>query len=451
MGDRFTAVLRETWSTWSKRKGHEVPPWITNRRRRRIRASGVIGILAVSLLAGCSSTPPGQLAQAEVDNAKVTTLSMTSPTAYTPHAQNGGTDDYHCTLLDPRVKQNSFVVASQFFPGSGPSSIEVHHAILFLVPPDLVGAAKAANDEGKGWTCFGEPPVLGRGLGQFLSMPWLSAWAPGHGKDVLPLTTGTPLAKGSLVIMQVHYNLLVGDKPVKPSVQLDTVPASANLRPTTIQPIVAVPNVPCPAGVSGPLCDRTAEIGNLEQRFGIYMGIFDAGIEAICGENPTDPPEGDTTSCVWHIGQAGYIIRDAAHMHLIGRSMTITVNPGTSQQQTIMDVADYNFHYQRAYNLKKWVKVTAGESVQVSCSFDPVLDQELPALRKLPAHFVTWGDGSSDEMCLGLIWEVPLSPHVTVDWAHPTGGLNIRGGENGHHPGSPGMAPVGRPPAAVPN
>jgi hypothetical protein len=412
-------------------------------------ASAVAGIVAVCLLASCTSSPTGQSARVEVDSANVTALSMTSPTGYTPHAQSGGTDDYHCTLLDPHVQQNSFIVASQFFPGNGPSSVEVHHAILFLVPPGLVAAAKTANDGGKGWTCFGEPPVLGQGLGQFLSMPWLSAWAPGHGKDILPLTTGTPLAKGSLIIMQVHYNLLVGDRPVKPSVQLATVPASANLRPTTIQPIVAVPNIPCPAGVTGPLCDRSAEIGNLEQRFGVYMGIFDDGMEMMCGENPTDPPEGDTTSCIWHIGQAGYIVRDAAHMHLTGRSMTLSVNPGTPQQQTIMDVADYNFHYQRAYNLGTWVKVSAGESVQVSCTYDPTLDQQLPELRKLPPHFVTWGDGSSDEMCLGLIWEVPLDPHATVDWANPIGGLNIRGGANGRHPGSPGLPPGDASPPGV--
>jgi len=27
-----------------------------------------------------------------------------------------------------------------------------------------------------------------------------------------------------------------------------------------------------------------------------------------------------------------------------------------------------------------------------------------PILRKAPSHFVTWGDGSADEMCLGLSW-----------------------------------------------
>lgn len=402
-----------------------MPARVAKRRPWQIGASIAAGIAAVSLLASCSSSPVAPGASAEIDNANVTTLTMTSSLAYTPQAQNGGTDDYHCTLVNPHVEQNSFIVASQFFPGTGPASVEVHHAILFLVPPDLVGAAETANDGGKGWTCFGEPPVLGTGLKQFLEMPWLSAWAPGHGKDVLPLTTGTPLAKGSLVIMQVHYNLLQGDRPVQPSAQLETVPASTNLRPTSIQPIVAVPNIPCPTGVTGPLCDRQAEVVNLEQRFGVYMGLFDTGMETICGEDPSDPPVGDSTSCVWHIGQSGYIVRDMAHMHLTGVSETLTLNPGTTQAQTIMNVPEYNFHYQRAYNLKNWVKVTAGESVKVSCTYDPRIAQELPALRSLPPHFITWGDGSSDEMCLGLVWEVPLNPNTTVDWAHPTGGLNI--------------------------
>ncbi|HLX88003.1 MAG TPA: hypothetical protein VKR22_06065 [Acidimicrobiales bacterium] len=399
--------------------------WIAKAPRRQIGAWAIAGIAATSLLAGCGSSSGTNNTGAVIDGAKVTTLSMQSTSAYTPQAQSGGTDDYHCTLLNPHVQQNSFIVASQFFPGTGPATVEVHHAILFLVPPELVSAAETANNGGAGWTCFGEPPVLGRGLSQFLNMPWLSAWAPGHGRDVMPLTTGTPLAKGSLVIMQVHYNLLVGDLPVRPSAELQTVPASTKLRPSTIQPIVAVPNIPCPAGVTGPLCDRQAEVADLDQRFGVYMGLFDAGMESICGENSVNPPVGDSTSCVWHIGEAGYIVRDMAHMHLTGTSETLTLNPDTPQAQTIMDVPQYNFHYQRAYDLKNWVKVTAGESVKVSCTYDPKIAQELPSLRSLPPHFITWGDGSSDEMCLGLVWEVPMDPNTTVDWSHPAGGLHI--------------------------
>lgn len=387
-------------------------------------------------------------AATEIDHAPVTTLTTHAAAPYTPQAINGGTDDYHCTLIDPHVTKNSFIVSSQFFPGSGPSVKEVHHAILFLVPPALVAAARTDDAGGKGWTCFGEPPVIGAGLTQFLSMPWLSVWAPGHGKDVMPTGAGTPLPAHSLIIMQVHYNLLAGDLPVAPHAELQTVPASTDLRPTTIQPLVATPNIPCPSGVTGPLCNRQAELTDLAKRFGSYMTLFDAGMEAVCGENPADPPEGTTTSCTWHIGTAGYVVRVAPHMHLVGTAISITLNPGTAKQMRLMNVPKYDFNYQKAINLAKWVKVTPGETVKVTCSYDPRLAQELPALRKLPPHYITWGDGSSDEMCLGLMWEVPLNPHAKVNWAHPTGGLSLGFSHSGT--GAPAWENPTTPPTTTP-
>src|SRR5580698_2128883 len=103
-----------------------MPARIANGRQWRIGEIVLAGIAAASLLAACSSSPTTHSAQL-IDNSTVTTLSMTSPAPYTPHPQSGGTDDYHCTLLDPHVQQNSFIVASQFFPGKGPSTVEVHH------------------------------------------------------------------------------------------------------------------------------------------------------------------------------------------------------------------------------------------------------------------------------------------------------------------------------------
>ena len=50
------------------------------------------------------------------------------------------------------------------------------------------------------------------------------------------------------------------------------------------------------------------------------------------------------------------------------------------------------------------VSATAsGDKLQITCAYDPTLAQKLPILRKAPSHFVTWGDGSSDEMCLAIV------------------------------------------------
>jgi len=155
------------------------------------------------------------------------------------------------------------------------------------------------------------------------------------------------------------------------------------------------------------MCNRTASLADLGQRFGQSAVGFVNTIESVCGRNPADPPAGDTTSCTWPVMQAGTIVRTGAHMHLLGQSMQITLNPGTPTQKTILDVPDYNFHYQKAYDLQQPIAVKAGDKIQVSCTYDPTLRQELPTLRDLPPRFVTWGDGSSDEMCLGLVMTVP--------------------------------------------
>ena len=339
----------------------------------------------------------------------VSTIMLHQAKAYTPHAPPGATDDYHCTLMDPHVTTNSYIISSHFYPGSA----EDHHSILFLVPPNLAPAAEAANVGGNGWACFGETPIPNTGLGQISNTPWLSAWAPGHGADVLPKDTGIYLPAGSLVVMQVHYNLLVGDKPVKNSLALYTVPATTPLLPLRLDLMPAPPDIPCAPGVTGPLCNRAAELANLGQRFGQSAVGFVNAIESICGRNPADPPVGDTTSCNWPVGVNGYIVRVGAHMHLLGVSFKMILNPGTPGAKTILNVPDYNFHYQKAYNLATPVPVTPGDTVQVQCTYNPALAQEQPLLRKVAPHFVTWGDGSADEMCLGLMWTSASLPNPT--------------------------------------
>ena len=407
----------------------------------RRRPGAVIGtlVLATGLLVTVFGVAAPSSGAATADGARVTTLTMSSPKAYTPHAPNGGTDDYHCTLVNPHVNQNSFIVSSQFSPGTGAAAKEVHHEITFLVPPSAVSQVKALDKSNKGWSCFGESPFPTLSLASLTETPWLSAWAPGHGKDILPVSTGTPLPAHSLVIMQVHYNLLVGDKPVKVGVKLNTVPASTHLRPLTLTPYPAPINMPCPADEANnptayPLCSRAASLDYLSKRFGASAVVFQNVLELLCGESISNPPEGDSVTCTQQIRTPGYIVRTTAHMHLLGRSMTMVVNPGTPKATSILDVQNYDFNYQRSYDLKKWVKVVPGDTVQFTCTYDPTLAQELPALRKAPPHFVTWGDGSSDEMCLGLMQTVPLNAHASVDWAaigssHPFGG-------RGFHPGS---------------
>ncbi len=127
-------------------------------------ATGLAAVALITSTAAGASSPP------------VTTITLQAKQSYTPKAPPGATDDYHCTLVNPHVTSNSFIVASHFYP----NSIEVHHAILFLVPPDLAAAAEAADQGGKGWTCFGESALPNTvASAQISNTPWLTRLGAG--------------------------------------------------------------------------------------------------------------------------------------------------------------------------------------------------------------------------------------------------------------------------------
>ncbi len=341
-------------------------------------------------------------AQASAPTVNKIVLQAAKP--YKPRAPAGGTDDYHCILLNPHLEKNAFITSVDFQANSP----EVHHEITYEVPPNLAAEAQSQNNGGKGWTCFGESGLSGKGAESLNGgTPWLTAWGPGHNVSNEPTGTGAPMPKGSLVIVQEHYNLLVGDKPVRSKLTISTVPATTPLRPLRLQLAAAPPDVPCPPAASSPMCNRSAELASVGQRFGSdQVGLVDA-LETFCGHNPAAPPAGDATSCTWPIFGKGNIVELAAHMHLLGVSMKFVLDPNTPKQRTLLDVSNYDFHYQRGYVLSKPVPVGPGDSLGITCTYDPTREQELPILRKVPPHFVTWGDGSTDEMCLGLMFMTP--------------------------------------------
>ena len=130
----------------------------------------MVGAPAVAL------TTAGPTGASPSSQTPITTISMATP-RYTPKAPVGGTDDYHCTLVNPHITRNSYVISSQFTPGSR----EVHHAVFSLVPPSMNAQAMAANaaTDGKGWTCFGPPALPGGSLAAFSASPpgRVGAWA----------------------------------------------------------------------------------------------------------------------------------------------------------------------------------------------------------------------------------------------------------------------------------
>ena len=326
------------------------------------------------------------------------------PNSYTPKGLNGGFDDYRCFLIDPKVKQDSILTSIRFIPQNAKV---VHHAILFRLPSSQVSDAKTLDENGKGWSCFGGSGV-GTMFQSFVTTPWLSAWVPGRTTDNAPKGYGYPFKKGDQIVLQVHYNLLAADagKVVSDQSQVifSATPANGSKVKTLGYELFPAPvELACPSGINGALCDRKASLMDLAARTSPQSALEVTGISVLCNQSPFNPVASVTSTCDRKVDRSQYVVAAAPHMHLLGRALKITLNPDGPNSQVLLDNTNYNFDDQSAKVLAKPVKINAGDTVRVQCTFDPTLRQKIPVLKKLPAKYITWGEGSGDEMCLGVL------------------------------------------------
>jgi len=320
------------------------------------------------------------------------------PHAYTPSASNGGTDEYRCLLVDPGLTSLTYLTGSQFLPQN---SDIVHHAIFYRLNPSDVAAANKldADSPGDGWTCFS-----GTGIGDGGLKDWVAGWAPGADETLLAPNLGAPMPPGSQLVMQLHYNLLATNgKPGgsdQSSIRLRL--SNKNLSPLVTTLLAAPVELPCAPGESGPLCTRDAAIADVIGRFGTEVGTTSAVLDKFCNANGAPSP-GSTQHCDIPFPVAGTIYAGAGHMHLLGRSIKVELNPGTNRAKTLLDIPNYNFDDQGLRPLAAPVAIAPGDTLRVTCTHDVTLRKQLPQLKNLPARYVVWGDGTADEMCLGMV------------------------------------------------
>jgi hypothetical protein len=342
------------------------------------------------------------------------TIELAPPKAYTPHAPAGGIDDYHCFVLDPKLKQDAFVTGALIKPQR--TGI-VHHVILYEAAGAQATAAVQMNRArgGTGWTCFGGPglPIdvsSADSLSRLGQPPWIAAWVPGHTTNALPRGTGVLLHKGAKIVMQVHYNLIDASGPDRSQAWLRVRPATTKLTALATQLIAAPVELPCPDGVTGAQCSRDQALRDEVRKYGAENAFIPQALLRICGKTLADYPQevGDgtsiVTSCDRAVAQRETIYGVAGHMHLRGHDVSIVLDPGTAKQQTLLHIPAWDFHWQDVYYLQHPLAVAPGDTIRVRCSFDnSKADQPVVGAAQLTPRYVLWGEGTTDEMCLGML------------------------------------------------
>jgi hypothetical protein len=335
-----------------------------------------------------------------------TLVNLRMEAAYRPSAPKGATDDYRCFLLDPNRAADGSVTSVRIEPGRPKI---VHHVILFRVAAGQVPSARTLDgaSAGPGWSCFGGtglPASDGGGIADSLNNAnWIAAWAPGWGGRRLPEGTGVVLPAGSQIVMQVHYNLLNGKAADRSRALLTVAPASAGLEPLQTMLLPGPVELACAKGEAGRLCQRNEALFELGRKYGPAASFVPAGLLILCRGNAANPVAGAVSTCDRRIATPTTIHVAAGHMHLLGAAIRLELNPGTPRARVLLDIPRWDFHWQNAYALAQPVKAGPGDVVRVTCRHDVGKRRQAGSGAPRKARYVLWGEGTTDEMCLGLL------------------------------------------------
>lgn len=296
--------------------------------------------------------------------------SLSMPVAYAPV---NAPDDYRCFLIDWPETATKFVTGFAARPGN---QRIVHHLVAFIITPDQVAAFEQldADEDGEGYTCFGGPGGPPRAAN------WLGVWVPGEDGGDLPAGTGQRIEPGSKIVVQVHYNVTNAA-----SGDTDLTTIDLTLEDEVEKEAVTLPfaNPTWPFGGTMPIPAGEKDVTHSFQvELSKHLALQSKGVL----EN--DEP---------------VLIHSAfLHMHKLGvRGDLQLIKRATSTTECLLDIDRWDFHWQRTYRFKEPKRLDPGDQLFIECGWDNSGAKH--GVRE-DVRDVAWGEGTGDEMCLGVIY-----------------------------------------------
>ena len=89
----------------------------------------------------------------------------------------------------------------------------------------------------------------------------------------------------------------------------------------------------------------------------------------------------------------------------LGKQAKMRIERGDGTNECLIHIPDWDFGWQGGYFLKEPTTMYAGDKLRLECEWDnsaenqPIIDGE-----KAAPQDVKWGEGTGDEMCLGILY-----------------------------------------------
>ena len=377
-----------------------MPPWMPSpenlplKHDRRLSATE-IATIAAWVDTGAPLGDPADYAPAPTEGFDFVeiradlTLQLDEP--YVPAAEV--LDDYRCFAFALDLDAPQFITGYDFIP----DVLEMaHHGILYLVENEMAAEIQARNgrDGQPGWSCYG-------GTGLSKSGDMIATWTPGTFGIRFPPGTGFLVEPGQHIVLQMHYNLWTTRQPDRTRIQLQLEAGDAELAELDTIPLTAPVEIPCPSGVEGPQCERDAAIRRIADLYGADLAELPDRRLRSCRQSLDDyadnTGENARTFCDYPspFFKPLTVYGVLGHMHELGRSFRMELNPDSDESLLLLDIPRWDFHWQDRYQFVEPVTVSFGDVLRMSCTWDNSLSDD--------PRYVVWGEGTADEMCFGTV------------------------------------------------
>lgn len=198
----------------------------------------------------------------------------------------------------------------------------------------------------------------------------VGGWVPGTLATTFPSGTGVVVPAGSLLVMQVHYNLLtVQHTTDQTTAQLEYAQSGTTVTPAYIFPV-----------------------------YNASFSIPPGAVQTVTQEwtaNSSQLPAGVSVK-VWGV---------LPHMHLHGTDIEMSGTKADGTSYVFVHIPKWQFNWQQLYFFENPITFEAGDSATLSCTFDNTQANQpvINGVQETPTTLV-WGEDTLQEMCLNFFY-----------------------------------------------
>lgn len=300
-----------------------------------------------------NAAPAGNLANApaapiftSVEEITNPDLTVQIPNYTIPNILNN--DLYRVFAIPVNLPGDRFITGLEVIPGN--RSV-VHHVLVYQDDSGQALAQDAADPE-PGYTAFGGIGVFGAKL--------VGAWVPGSGMQTYPTNMGVKLSQNTALVLQIHY-------PVSSVGQSDNTRVNLQLSDGSLREVVLNP-------------------------------VLNHAISMTNGPLQVMPNEVMTFHEEFNVTQTATLFSIAPHAHLICTSMKAFGITFQGDTIPLVDIPNWDFHWQGAYQFQKPLKIPAFTKLHGYATYDNTSNN--PHNPNSPPNVINVGEATTDEMML---------------------------------------------------